>query len=193
MEASMAGAGLILAIYALIVPMAQRIFKESVEDLNSKITEFEKLKNKITPESDDNELKQLKNLIREIKDLRKFPSYLGIGVVFTFFLFAISIYFDTLWIITPSPHSTGFDFLVVLLFITATSIFLVVGVGAISRIYKSIKKEFDEITKKQKELKLDDFGKGTDSVATTAELGLNDSGKGTDSITIKKIDNKKES
>jgi hypothetical protein len=36
MEASMAGAGLILAMYALIVPMAHRILVEMDKELTSK-------------------------------------------------------------------------------------------------------------------------------------------------------------
>jgi hypothetical protein len=153
MEASIAGAGLIIAIYALFVPISKRIFKENIEDLNSKITEYKKLKAKITPESDDKEA-QLKLLMIEIKAKRKFPFYLGIGAIATLFLYTTSVYLDTLWLITPSPHPAGFDNLLLFFFIAGTSFFMAVGFDVVVSIYKSMKREFDEITKKQKELKI---------------------------------------
>ena len=147
MEASIAGAGLIIAIYALLIPISKRIFKENIEDLNSKITEYKKLKTKIISESDDKEV-QLKILIGEIKAKRKFPFYLGIGAAFTLFFYTTSIYFDTLWLITPSPHPVGFDNLLLFLFIAGTSFFMAVGFDVVGNIYRSMKKEFDDISKK---------------------------------------------
>ena len=147
---------------------------------------FEKIRTTLTPESTDKEVKQLNSLIKEIKSMSKFPSDLGIGVVFTFTVYFASILLDSLQLISPSTTSFQ-DFVLGGLFILATLSFFSIGGNAILRIYSPIKKEFDEITKRQKELGLNDFGKGTDSVTITAELGLNDAGKGTDSVTIKKM------
>ena len=85
MEASMVGAGLILAMYALIVPMTHRIFEENIKNLNDKIKKFEELKSKITPESKDREITALSDLRSEIGSMKQFPSYLGRGAVAHFF------------------------------------------------------------------------------------------------------------
>jgi uncharacterized protein (DUF2225 family) len=151
MEASITGAGLILAIYALIVPMSHRIFVEMDKELTAMKMKFEKIRTTLTPESTDKEMKQLNSLIKEIKSMSKFPSDLGIGVVFTFSVYFVSILFDSLQLVNPSSTSSQ-TFVLGGLFIVATVSFFFVGGNAILRIYSSMKKEFDEITKKQKEL-----------------------------------------
>ena len=110
--------------------------------------EFEKIRTTLTPESNDKEMKQLNILVKEIKSMKKFPYYFGVGVVFTFALYTFSVYLDTLWVSSQSSP-TGFSFLLTIIFISATSIFLVVGVSAVVSIYTSIRKEFDEIMKRQ--------------------------------------------
>ncbi len=152
MEASIVGAGLILAMYALIVPMTHRIFEENIKDLNAKIKKFEELKSKITPESKDREITALSDLRSEIGSMQQFPSYLGRGAVLTFFLYILTIFVDLLLFLTPP--STILGFLVFTFFTLATFAFLVVGGGAIITIYNIVKRDFDEITKKQKELEL---------------------------------------
>ena len=152
MEASITGAGLILAMYALVVPMSRRIFEENVNALNVKIKKFEDLKSKITPESNNKEMKQLNNLRSEIKDMRNFPYYLGIGVVITFSLYIISTTYDVFWLTNPTQ---GTDIFLAIVFIVATFSFFLVGLGAIFSIFRSMKKEFEEITKKQNEIKGD--------------------------------------
>jgi len=108
-----------------------------------------------------------------------------------FLLYVVSLLYDSFWFISSPTESTSY--VAVGFFIIATGMFFFVGLFAILSVYPSMKKEFEEITKRQKELRLNDFGKGTDSVTIAAELGLNDAGKGTDSVTIKKIDNEEES
>ena len=174
MEASMVGAGLILAMYALIVPIARRIFETMVTDYNCKVKEFEELKNKISTDSKTEELKKLKSLIKEMKDLRGFPDYLGKFAVFTFIVYIAQIIIDLVWLVSISP-SAALGFSSWVLFAVATVFFFLVGGSAIGTIYSIMKKEFDEITKKQK------------------ELGLKDSGGFDDSVTSKKINGKKES
>ena len=151
MEASITGAGLILAMYALIVPMAHRIFEDNVKDLNSKINQSEELRNKITPESKDKDKnqKQLDNLLKEIRDMKKFPRYLGVGVMITFLLYFVSLVYDSYWF-TGWGSALNSYVTFWFIFIMATTSFFAVGISAILAIFDSMKKEFDEITAKQK-------------------------------------------
>jgi hypothetical protein len=151
MEASVVGSGLVLAMYALIIPMAHRIFEERVRDLKSMIVEFENLKSKITPESNDKEMNKLNNLRLEIKEVTGFPFILGVGVVITFVLYFFSTMLDSTWLISASP-AEGLDLVLTLVFWLATISFLFLGLGAISNISVFMKKEFEETTKKQKEI-----------------------------------------
>jgi len=66
MEASITGAGLILAVYALIIPVSHHIFEELNTELKDKETKFEKLKNNLTIESKTNEVKELNKLIKGV-------------------------------------------------------------------------------------------------------------------------------
>lgn len=150
MEASVVGSGLVLAVYALIVPMAHRIFEERVRNLKSKIVEFEELKSKISHESNNKEMKQLNNLRIEIKNIVDFPFYLGIGVVITFIFYILSTILDSYYIISVIPPE-GLDVVSATLFILATASFFLVGLGAIFNIYTAMKKEYAETTKRQKE------------------------------------------
>ena len=148
MEASVTGAGLILAVYALIIPMFHRIFEELNTELSDTSLEFEKLKIKITPESSTKEMKQLNELRSNIKALKKTPYYLFLGVVITFLLYFISTLYDVFWFTAISPESTGY--VMSGIFISATAGFFYVGVVAIYIVYIPMKNEFERITKRQK-------------------------------------------
>jgi Fe2+ transport system protein B len=94
LEASITGAGLVLAVYALITPLSQRIFTERAKKLQSLIEKFEEEKSKITPDSSQEDFNRLNQLRRNIKEVRIFPRYLGIGILITFMLFMFSAISD---------------------------------------------------------------------------------------------------
>jgi len=85
LTASIAGAGLIIAIYALITPMARKIFEERVKLHRKKKKEFDKLMEKINEESSDKDFKRLKTVAKEIKGIKIFPNILAL--VFLQFLY----------------------------------------------------------------------------------------------------------
>ena len=148
MEASMVGAGLVLAVYALIIPMSGRIFKELNDELKNDLVEFDKLKSKITPESKE-EMKKLNKLRGNMENLKKFPRSLGLGVLITFLLYSLSTLFDAMWFFNPMyVQATGYIF--VGLFVSASVMFFAVGLFAISMVWISVQNEFEEFTKKQK-------------------------------------------
>lgn len=90
LSASITGAGLVLAVYALITPISDKIFKERAKKLVFLFEEFNK-KSKITPDTSAKDFKLLKELRNEIRAVRNFPRYLGQGIVITFGLFCVFI------------------------------------------------------------------------------------------------------
>ena len=147
MGASVVGAGLVLAVYALIIPMSDRIFKELTNEIKVNLIEFDKLKSKITPDS-KKEMKRLNKLRSNMENLKKLPTYLGIGVLITFYLYCASTFVDSLWLINSNlPYSNSF---VGNIFITATVAFFIVGTLAIVMVLVPMHNEFEAITKKQK-------------------------------------------
>jgi len=84
LQVSITGAGLIMAIYALITPVARSMFTERVELRKKKKEEFDKIKKKISSNSQNSDFKRLETLASEIKKIKTFPKYLGFGVSLVF-------------------------------------------------------------------------------------------------------------
>jgi uncharacterized membrane protein (DUF106 family) len=92
LEASITGAGLVLAVYALLTPLSRRIFRRRARMLEYKIKEFEKTRNKINPESPPKEIKKLQDLQEEIKEFKIMPDYFKMEYVlvpFALYLFSV--------------------------------------------------------------------------------------------------------
>ena len=62
MQVSITGAGLLLAIYALIIPISRRIFLERAHYLKKKTEEFAKQRSSLTADTSSKEFKALQRL-----------------------------------------------------------------------------------------------------------------------------------
>jgi uncharacterized membrane protein YciS (DUF1049 family) len=153
LQASITGAGLIFAIYALFTPLSHRIFEERIEKLQRQIERFDELKDKITPDSKSKELKKLQDLQDLIKETKIFPRYLGYGVSLTFVGYVTSVLVDWAWLINLDNRVELLEIIITTVFAISTVAFLFVGGLAILEIYLSMRKEFEDIKKKQEEVK----------------------------------------
>lgn len=154
LTASITGAGLILAIYALITPLSKKIFDDRVTLLRVKKKEFDRLKVKVSSDSSDKEFERLKKLASEIKKIKTFPKYLGIGVILVFMCYFVCIYACLSWL-TFSDVGEMFEFWIVLSFLIATIGFSFVGIDAVFDVYWAMKGEFEEVKKEKEEVKKD--------------------------------------
>lgn len=152
-QISITGAGLILAIYALVAPLSRRIFKERARILESKIQEFEELRSHITPESSKKDIDNLKKLKVEIEEIKIFPRYLGIGVTLTFLCYMFSLIAASGWLANPLSRTPDNEAFIIILFTVSNVLFLIVGLLTIFEVFTVMKKEFEKIKKKQKEIK----------------------------------------
>lgn len=154
LQASITGAGLIIAIYALITPIMHKIFEERVKLHDKKKKEFDKLMKKIDAESSKKkDFKRLTTLANEIKETKMFPRYLGVGVLIVFicYMFAATFAFYRL---TVSQPTTIFvlESWIVLFFGFSMLGFLIVGMYTIFDVYKAMRGEFEKVKKEKEEV-----------------------------------------
>lgn len=156
LEASITGAGLILAVYALLTPLSSKIFRRRASQLKSKIKEFEETKNNLSPESKSsaNEIKKLKNLQEEIEQFRIMPPYFRMEYILVpLFLYFLSVIFALCYLENfGSTSSAIYDFFVFWTFGVASATFFVIGLTAIIGAYLVMKEDFERIKGKQKEI-----------------------------------------
>jgi hypothetical protein len=62
---SITGAGLVLAVYALITPISEKVFRERTENLESLLERFEKEKTKLTTDAAYKDFNRLNKLERK--------------------------------------------------------------------------------------------------------------------------------
>mgnify|MGYP001117037962 CR=1 FL=1 len=152
LQANITGAGLIIAIYALITPIARKIFKERVKLHRKKKKQFDTLKEKVNEESSSKDFKRLKTLSTQIKGLRVFPRYLGIGVLLVFGGYMFTAFFSIMWLINSSRGNSLLESAIELLFALSTLGFAFVGIYAIGDVYVEMKREFEQVKKEKEEV-----------------------------------------
>jgi uncharacterized membrane protein (DUF485 family) len=154
LQASITGAGLIIAIYALITPIMDKIFKERVRLHEKKKQEFDKLKEKIDAESSKKkDFERLTTLSKEIKGIKMFPRYLGVGVLIVFICYMFAATFAYSWLMMSQPARTSvLEFWIVLFFGFSMIGFLIVGMYTIFDVYRAMKGEFEKVKKEKEEV-----------------------------------------
>lgn len=151
LASSITGAGLIIAIYALIAPISNRIFEERLNSLHNKMVEFEKSKEKITPEESLEEFQHFRAKAVEIQSMKAFPSYLAFGVKFVFTCYIMTAFFSSLWLTNVVQNPLA-EFLLISLFCLSTISFFIVGRYAIKDVSISMKEEFEQLKKASEEM-----------------------------------------
>ena len=158
MTASVTGAGLIIAFYALIARMSDSMFSCRFELLESKNQEVEQIRANPASFKGDNLEKtssRLKELSKEIDSMKTFPRYLGIGVGFNFALFIASALFCANWLrlYTEPNNPTQNDWVLVALFMINVGFFGIVGGIGIADVRDTMKIQFKNLAKKKTEIK----------------------------------------
>jgi len=149
MQASITGASLVLAIYALILPLTRRLFEQRVLTLRRLVEEFKKWAMEMKTDVKDAE--ELKNLIDKIEAQQSLPTYLGLGIGVTFLGYIASTLMSVGWII--EWNKPIMDEWLAPVFVLTTLVFLAVGLTSIKDIRGVMKKEFEELKKTVEEAK----------------------------------------
>jgi ABC-type multidrug transport system fused ATPase/permease subunit len=158
---SIAGAGLLIAIYTLIAQLRNRLFEKRLALYHDKMSEFDKTKQNITPEESQKGTEQLREIGYEIKSMKSFPSYLS-SVKWVFTGYIISALFCLLWLIdrVQNPLTAVEDvvqnpqaelFLILIFFLTTVGFFGVVW-SAVKDVHELMKADFEALKKEQEEM-----------------------------------------
>ena len=98
LQASVTGAGLVLAVYALVTPLSRRLFEHSAKML---LEALEKLKKKVEngKATTTIDVEELESLIEKIGKLQAFPTYLSGGAALSLLFYIISALMSVIWIL----------------------------------------------------------------------------------------------
>ena len=153
LQTSITGAGLVLAFYALIVPLLRRLFEYKVHTIVDLTQKFMQSAKDIQPNV--KELDKLKELAYKISDVQDIPAYLRYGVGFTFLGYIFCILMSYSWVV--NYLQTTIDPWLSLTFILTTVVFFV-GLIGIKDIHNIMKIEFEDLKKKAEEAKSEIIG-----------------------------------
>jgi len=156
LQASITGAGLVLAVYALIIPLTRKFFSYRIETM---YTEIEKVRSKVGKgdfsETDTSsrdfstiDLDALRKNIDRIEEEREIPRYLswGAGVIFLGYMASTLMGYG--WLVDWEKQTV--EFWLPIAFVGSTILFLLMGLYAIKDISQTMKKEFEELKKLRK-------------------------------------------
>jgi hypothetical protein len=148
LQVSITGAGLLLAVYALIIPVSRKIFISRALYLFKEKAEFEKKRQNLTANAEPKDFQELQRLTKEIKEVQEFPPYLGTGVIFSFTSYIISSIISWLALFAPSTNSIIITIIIGTFFLIANLLFALIGAFTVGVISQSMEKEYIEIKKK---------------------------------------------
>ena len=151
LTASITGAGLVLAVYALIIPLSRRYFSYRAERIYDEVQELKDRVRETNTRISQEEISELTNLIEGIQERQAVPTYLSWGAGFTFLGYVATTYLSFCWIVDFYRQSA--DTLIHITFPSSTIIFLLVGLLSIKDIYQTMKKEYEDLKKKVEETK----------------------------------------
>ncbi len=143
LQASITGAGLILAVYALLIPVARQIFEGRILELKQAIEKYRKESEKVDEKITDEKIQAIKESLDEIKGKSTPPTYMGSGMMLSFLGYVLSILMSFWWLLDWEKQTM--DQWLPLSFGGATIVFLVVGLIAIKDIYLVLKEEYEHL------------------------------------------------
>jgi hypothetical protein len=159
MTSSITGAGLVIAYYALIANMSEKVFANRFERINRYRQEIKRISS--DPESfNDENLKEtterLGRLRKKTDSMKTFPKYLGLGILINFTLFLLTAYFSFNWLGFSADIQSRMELnqvVIIVLFTLSIFLFLFVGIYGISDILSTLWSNFDKLKKEKEEIK----------------------------------------
>jgi hypothetical protein len=144
LQSSVTGAGLVLAVYALVLPYASRILRARSSILGRNVLAFKEAATLTDTGISDNELARIRKIIDEIEAKKNYPAHLSAGGIgLAFFLFSLSSLMSLWWLM--DWNRLFFDYWLPISFGIATLVFLFIGLYSVFDIHSILKQEFESL------------------------------------------------
>lgn len=159
MTASITGAGLVIAYYAFVASMADRIFQRRADKLELKHEEIKKIRENTRAFETANlekTTKKLKTLSDDVNEISTFPSYLGYFVFIDFLLFSFSAALAVNWLSTDTAQRADNQWiLLAVMFFAAIIVLIFVGGSGIIEVYRTMQDRFEKLKQRKKDVQRD--------------------------------------
>lgn len=119
--------------------------------LKKRTEQFQKQRDKLTPEASSKEFKSLQKLANQIKEIKIFPRYLSLGIVFTFVSYMMCAFVSAAWLVNPINRTPDAELVIMITFVLAHSAFLTLGAITVIDISLTMKREYERIKRKLEE------------------------------------------
>jgi hypothetical protein len=159
MVSSVTGAGLVIAFYALISRMSDKIFTNKFKQLEERRREIRRISsdpNNFKEENLKKTTKRLSELGKKIDSIKTFPKYLVLGVVFDFFLFLYTSISSWVWLLQSAENRANdivMEPSILFCFSLSLALFLMVGFLGIFDVGSTMWSEFEKLKEEKEEIK----------------------------------------
>lgn len=144
LQASITGAGLILAVYGLVIPIFSKILNYRIESLKKRIRDL-----KSKPAKDfllgKNSIEEMRNDLTYIESMRNLPSYFSWMVIASFLLYVLGALFSTSWFLNYEKNFM--EVWIPRTFVIASILFAIVGGMTIKDLIGLIKDKHEKLLK----------------------------------------------
>jgi hypothetical protein len=146
LQASITGAGLVLAVYALVLPYANRILRARSLVVQRKMSDFKEAVNRADVTTPDKEMARFENLVTEIRNAGSLPTHLSaFGISLAFIFYDLAALMSLWWLLDWLKPI--FDFWSPVFFGIATIAFLGIGILSVKDIHTLLTEEFKALKK----------------------------------------------
>lgn len=148
LQASITGAGLVLAVYALIVPLWRRISRHWA---NIEYRMYDSFRKKVA-DAEQPSLDQtstLKTMLESIEMYQSLPVFFSLSIAATFTSFTISTFLSLWWVLDWNRDIM--DGWLIFVFGLSTLLFLGIGLASIVLVTKALNREAEEFKQKIRE------------------------------------------
>ena len=116
LQASITGAGLVLAVYTLIIPLSRKFFGYRAEEIYEELQALKETIRRTDTRITSEELSEMKSILENIEERKDFPTYLSWGAGIVFFGYVITALLSVNWILNQGDPTLewwlGFTFVV---------------------------------------------------------------------------------
>ena len=145
LQASVAGVGLVLAVYALVIPLWRRISKHRAKVEYRMYEAFRKQVAQVKQPSAD-QTSELGKMLDVIETYQSLPAYFGLLILVTLIGYVVSTFLSLWWVL--GWYRDLMDYSLSPVFGFSTFLFIIVGIATIYVVTTALNRESEEFKRK---------------------------------------------